>query len=94
MNILNKAAKAVPGRWHKGGISDGRGNYCAVGHIINACGMHVVPNEIMQTVNTLASEMSNGKYGHVANFNDDPDTTEEDIITLLEKGAIRLDERL
>lgn len=107
MNPFREAAKNLPGHWHKGDYADGQGNYCAAGHVFKAMGYTDFDicsgaadvrqtttkpylDEIFQQV---SFEFSNGQTRYVAEINDDPTTTEDDIVAFLEKAAVRLDEK-
>lgn len=49
---------------------------------------------VFEFVNNVVREFTNGRFEFVADFNDDDRTTEEDVVALLEKAAVRWDERI
>lgn len=104
-NVFARAANNLPGHWFKGGYADGAGNFCALGHIALARGFDanrlydfdeddVFDTSETELLNSLAREMSNGDYQYIADFNDADDTTEADVVTLLEKAAVRIEENV
>lgn len=107
MNALYKAAQSLPGHWHQGDYADGRGNYCAAGHWLKAIGYtdkqmdFAEPetdedtNAMCALLNKVAIELFPDRgFQFIAEVNDHPDTTEEDMVTVLEKAAVRWDERV
>lgn len=105
MNAFTIAAKNLPGHWYKGDYADGEGNYCALGHIalargVNANNLYDLDESIafldgeVELLNSLAREMSNGEYQFIADFNDAEYTSEEDIVALLEKAAVKVEENV
>lgn len=104
-NVFAQAAKNLPGHWFKGDYGDGAGNFCALGHIANVKGYSdlydidvdeakVFVESETDILNNLAKEMSNGRYQFIADFNDADETTEDDVVTLLEKAAVRFEENV
>lgn len=102
MNPIREGAKNLPGHWHKGSMRDGKGNFCGLGHVQN-----VLINDKIEfgkawaIMNQVAHEqypdrISENDLGPCAfaEFNDHPDTTEAEVVTVMEKAAVRLDEEL
>lgn len=105
-NIIRKAAESLPGHWHKGSIYGGGDKYCAVGHMYKNAGFEFASDGTISKgddyeqlrkawdfVTGVVLEFTNGKYDELPDFNDAADTTEEDIVALLEKAAVKWDEQ-
>lgn len=107
MNIIREAMKSLPGHWHKGGLTDRNGNYCGLGHIINAFDLtglditgHTSAVDVYYLLDIKAKEMFPDRLGNentaasaaFPQVNDHPDTTEEDILAVMEKAAIAWEE--
>lgn len=102
MNPIRKALENLPGRWHKGSLTDRRGNYCGIGHVLCAAQQLGITdtNPLGDLLNEVAHEQfpdrtqrapwSNGPT--FADFNDCGDTTEEEVIMVMEKAAIKWEE--
>lgn len=106
-NIIAQAAKNLPGHWHKGSYGDGKGNFCAYGHVANAAGLTLYEmseglsytpelERATDILNRLSGEMfpDRATQPFIAEFNDHLDTTEEDAVSLLEKAAVEWDEHI
>ena len=102
-NTIRKAADSLPGHWLKGNLSDNNGNYCAVGHLYRAFGADEncsfdedadvdLFHRQWAFVEQVVDEFTNGEFDDIPAFNDDPTTTEADVVALLEKAAVRWDE--
>lgn len=107
MNVIREALPKVPGHWHQGSLNDGRGNFCGIGHvrqvmenngieIDNTSGLFFKISKIM---NEVAGEQYPERAVYnlsdmysFANFNDHPDTTEDEVVAVMEKAAVRFDE--
>jgi len=106
MNEIAVAAQNLPGHWYKGRLSDGQGNFCGVGHLSNAfgdmsqtydstafiryCKMHKLLGKVAreQFPERLDEDQT------FPRFNDHPDTTEDEVVAVMEKAAIRWDEQV
>jgi hypothetical protein len=99
-NPIRKAMQNLPGHWHKGNYADGQGNFCGLGHVGNVLGYsslndittsHV--SEVQKTFDLLHNVAAE-QYGvwSFPEFNDREDTTEEQVLALMEKAAIKWDE--
>ena len=99
-NLIRKAVERLPGHWHKGGLQDHKGNFCGVGHLwqVGELADYTVVDECQNLMNMTAGELFPDRAGKVipafATFNDHPDTTEDEVIAVMEKAAIRWDERV
>lgn len=108
MNAVRKAIENLPGHWYKGGLMDGDGNFCGLGHVSNALAEETSQNaRYVDMVYKMMSEVAKEMYPDRINayvdeagmcafpsFNDHNDTTESDVLAVLEKVAIKLDERV
>jgi hypothetical protein len=103
MNVIREAAKRLPGHWYQGWFSDGDGNHCGLGHISEvAAEQNIVWGNTLEVLNAVAREqypervVRSATYPNAAfsEFNDHADTTEEEVVAVMEKAAVRLDETL
>lgn len=106
MNYIRKAAERLPGHWYKGGLKDNHGNYCGIGwlELMHKEAKTVDVNaEGWWPQGTLMDEVAMELYYDrvvidnmrpFAVFNDHPDTTEDEVIAVMEKAAIRWDEQV
>jgi len=106
MNGLREAAENLPGRWYKGFYGDDEGNFCAVGHLRNAfgwddeAGFREIGRDTLsefhaqiRLLNEVSQEMFPERSGHnIVNFNDHPQTTEDEILSVFEKAAVKWEE--
>jgi hypothetical protein len=107
MNPIRKAAENLPGHWFKGDYGDGQGNYCAVGHLLVAAGQdpeRVVEGmsdedsliHEIRLLNKSAEELFPKRvdftFERIADFNDHDDTTEEEVLLVMNRAADLLDE--
>ena len=106
--VLREAAKNVPGHWMQGFYGDGAGNYCAVGHIAKALGMDVdgyvkgerrepVWDDDVEALALALGEVILEQYPesvgyHVPNWNDAEGRTEEEVVAMFEKAAVKAEE--
>lgn len=107
MNIISEALTTLPGNWCQGRLEDNQGNMCVMGHLNRSiagldyysdfsrshreyCKTYAVIKEVGREQFperwTKAMDMS------LTIFNDHPDTTEEDVILVMEKAAIKMEE--
>lgn len=104
MNAFEKMLETLPGHWHQGSLSDKKGNYCVVGHLRKALGLNTIsgwPLDALEAVDFLETKIvemypdrPSAGWDPVPAFNDHPDTTEEDVIAVVEKAAIGWEERI
>ena len=102
MNIIRTALSTVPGNWCKFQLTNSEGKHCGIGHVIMAydpmvhgnLGSHDAVVEMVKVAKEQYPERLSEDYPVYTDFNDHPDTTEADVIAVMEKAAVRLDERL
>jgi len=102
MNYIRKALERLPGRWYKGGLGDGAGNWCGIGHLQEVAPFRNAHDYGQQQMDKVAEEQYPDRLGSkdgagfqlvpFAAFNDHPDTTEDEVIAVMEKAAILWDE--
>lgn len=95
MNPIREAMNNLSGHWYKGGLSDGNGNNCGLGHVLRVSGStydaaRCIMNNVAYEQYPDRSNFDNLKG--FASFNDHPDTTEEEVLAVMEKAAIKWDE--
>lgn len=93
-----KAARAIVAKgWHKGGITDGKGNYCAVGAMnmvlhgtaawawVDDGGFRRRRDQMMDAVNAqIPSHLV------IADYNDARSTTKQDVLDVFDKAIANL----
>lgn len=104
MNIIDRAASNLKGHWYQGGMYDGEGNACAVGHLVSVGFSHDSYRDAVRISHRVAAEqfpdrLNHGnpliaKSGALIVVNDHPDTTEEDVLKIFEKASIEFDSRV
>ena len=101
MNIIDKALSNLPGHWYQGGLGDDNGNFCGIGHILYATPYEGSADNAINLMSEVAKEQyseridpDNRHTCKFAQFNDHPDTTEAEVIAVMEKASVRLDERI
>lgn len=109
INTIRKAIEVLAGSgWAKGTFCDDERRHCIQGALYEVHGLLALDDRPM--TGALTPEMANDvalvngvieaqypeRFGAagVARFNDHPETTIDDVITVLEKAAIRKDERI
>ena len=98
-DILRSAADLIrTGGLTKNQLEDGTGAHCAVGAIL-ARGSIGCWSELDRLADEMYPDRARPEGSWLAvpslvNFNNHPDTTAEDVITVLEKAAIALEERV
>jgi hypothetical protein len=91
---LRAAAELIRTKGHcKHELHDDEGRYCAVGAIFAVtAGLDSLP----PFLNSISGELFPGQFEYgqenLVCFNNHPDTTAEDVISVLEKAAARLEE--
>jgi len=108
-NTIREAIKVLSRTgWAKDAFTDAAGRHCIQGALYEAHGLR--PFDGRQIAVPLTCEMADdvrlvneviaaqfpertGGVG-VSRFNDHPDTTVEDVVRVMEKAAVRMDERV
>ena len=105
MNPIREALKNLPGHWYQGDMENEDGTACCgLGWLARAESNYNL--SIMEKIDSgdfmdkVAFEQypdravdPEGDLRYFAAFNDHPDTTEDEVIAVMEKAAIRWDER-
>ena len=100
MNVIREAAHRLPGNWHQGSIYGGHDNYCGLGWVDKVAKEQgvdetwslwtlmgeVAREQFPERINPFADEVA------FAQFNDHRATTEDEVVAVMEKAAVRLDE--
>jgi hypothetical protein len=102
MNVIERAARNLPGRWHKGSLTDNNDNWCGIGHVLVEAESVDEATEARKFMDAVASEqfperavvLEGGVKGTFAMFNDHSDTTEDEVVAVMEKAAVLLDEQI
>lgn len=101
MNPIAEAVKNLPGHWFQGDFGDWEGNYCGFGHLQNVYieNGQQCDQATFDLLNDVAGELfpDRAAYGAIFSFpafNDHVDTTEEDVVAVMEKAAVRYDEQV
>lgn len=96
--IFDRAADRLRGRWMKGDLADDDGNVCTVGALL-AVGLDAaLVWEARQLLWVIVArdypDRCEGAFIEgTADFNDHPDTTEEDVLLSLKKASVEWSER-
>ena len=103
-NYIREGLKTLPGHWHQGGWRNGAGDQCGGGHVRSVIakefGEHTEFFRSMDLVFKIMGEVAYEQFPERAEvasffrFNDHPDTTEAEVIAVMEKAALLLDETL
>lgn len=102
MNPIREAAKRLPGAWYQGEMSSPDGTKCCgLGHVGNVLGSSY-SNEFLDAwsiMDKVAEEqypdrVFNSDLAMFPAFNDHPDTTEDEVVAVMEKAAVRWDEQI
>ncbi len=103
--MLRVALENVPGNWHQGNMFGDEGDSaCGLGHVNRAAltsGSFMPRSEMNAAYESMAvvageqfpERAWNSQRHTFAAFNDHPDTTEDEVIAVMEKAAIQLEER-
>lgn len=106
MNPIREAAKRLRGAWYQGDMENEDGTACCglgwVARVERSMGLDIMDKiETGDLMDTVAFEQypdraidDNGDLRYFAAFNDHPDTTEDEVIAVMEKAAVRWDERV
>ena len=102
MNPIREAIKTLPGRWTKGSMHGDEGS-CGLGHVMNQV-RKMDDVRVYSKIRNLMSEVAEEQFPErvrardgrcaFAQFNDHKDTTEGEVIAVMEKSAVRFDERV
>lgn len=102
MNIIEKAIASLPGHWIKGHLEIGD-SHCAIGHLAKAARDSILPVPLEHLTTALASmsavvleqypdRLEGSDLGPIAQFNDHPDTTETEVLAVMEKASVKFNE--
>lgn len=87
MNVIDQAAERLRGHWMQGRYNDENGNMCLLG------AMNWYHKQFAPACGFIVHELrAIGYIDGIADFNDDPSTTEEDVLLLMKRASARLDE--
>jgi hypothetical protein len=103
LNEIQRAARRLPGHWYKGDASDGNGNFCGIGHLLEVMGLPLIePNSEELSAKSLRvrrmiaclNQAAEDKFperasDEFAGFNDHEDTTEADVVAVMELAGER-----
>lgn len=100
LNEIQRAARNLPGHWYQGDTSDGKGNYCGIGHVLQVMEMPTdapsVNRDLAEKVRQMVlvmDEAAGDKFPdrgeEFAAFNDHHDTTEDEVIAVMELAGER-----
>lgn len=90
IEFMKSARQRVENGWHQGALHDGYGNVCAVGALhedINDMGASPFVRYGHELLNNAAFKRG---YISAAHFNDDPETTQQDVLDLYDEIIERL----
>ncbi len=82
--------------WTQGEYSNYQGNVCAIGALERVAMKNMAIGQaglVQQELDAKAHEMSNGEFDRVQSFNDDRNTTKQDVLNLFDKVTIGLEEK-
>lgn len=93
-NVLKTMRNILADHWYKGGITDGNGNFCIMGAMNIACfGSHHLPpldfwedDTRDEPCKLLQAHLPARFEGNIAAFNDAPDITHTDVLTLIDEA--------
>lgn len=104
MNIVREAASNLKGHWLQGKMRDGD-NRCGIGWLCETAKQTKLNDQVLLGLSFM-TEVVREQYPErldgpeissippFAKFNDHPHTTEDDVVAVMEKAAVRLDEEL
>lgn len=94
---LQGAREIVRGHWHKGALSDGHGNFCAVGAIRQSItGQPTVTmatpelSRVIAAESAVSAKLTEEHSFSIADFNDAPATVQQDVLNLFDKALAEL----
>ena len=108
-NTIREAIRVLNGAgWAKQTFTDQAGRHCLQGALFEAHGVHATETERLgkavrgvlaadvALVNEVIRDQFPERFGAVgvSRFNDHPETTEADVILVMEKAAVRKDEQV
>lgn len=100
-NVFRTARENLPGHWMKGDFTDNQGNFCVLGHIAVALGeqngnFDEMPDEITKPYHTVLSDIIDEQYHafgrYPVDFNDGEETTEDDVVMVLDRAIAYCEE--
>lgn len=100
MNIIRQALAGVQGHWCKDEMRDGYGNYCGLGHVARLTHNSTQDERFeaaAEFMNAAAVDKFPNRAGldswlsSFANFNDHGETSEADVMAVMELAADRWD---
>jgi hypothetical protein len=101
MNPIRKAIKTLPGHWHQGSAFGPNNTACGLGHLHRATVKSNLDLNLYCPASKLMSDAAIDKFpervggepgpGAFPNFNDHPETTEDEVIAVMELAADRWD---
>jgi hypothetical protein len=78
--------------WCKGALSNIYGDVCLAGAIAQVTGGFILNLPVLAALRETLTGRTDGS-GSLVHFNDNPNTTKQDVLDLIEKTAIRLEEQ-
>lgn len=85
--VLLKAADTLAERgWCQGGLSDAQGRYCAIGAIRKVTNWSL-GKDARSAVHRLMDHIETDQYYGIADWNDAPERTAEDVILAMKRAA-------
>jgi len=100
MNIVYRTLDTIKGNWYKGPQGPG-GTKCVMAHLIDnsdyelkdyAKARDILNDVVIEQFPDRTYDLGIRSYHSVVKFNDHPDTTEDDVVAVLEKAAVKYDE--
>lgn len=104
MNPVREGIEILRGHHFKGGYGDGHGNVCGFGalnKVVTGDAFQDMEDENSETLYNLMNQVAGEQFPerrceggiyHFVHFNDHDDTTEEDVIMVMDKVAVAYDE--
>lgn len=103
MNPIRIAMERLPGKWYQGDLCGPNESYCGLGHVHNVyMEVHgdIIPDDVWELMDNTAKEQYPDRIDEsdskslFAMFNDHEDTTEDEVLAILEKVAVKVDEHV
>lgn len=105
MDLIQKVKGSLPGNWHKGSYTDlDSGNRCVIGwlyyhdaqnhqsNVHSSCNVETFRMVLADIAEEQFPDRVTDLLDHIIEVNDHPDTTEDDIMMILEKAEVRMEE--
>lgn len=93
MNLIDKARESLAGNWHQGSYDGPNGTGCVLNHFDRATGGRTIKSPHFETWLFVDSFARTEAGTNIYAFNDDPSTTEEDMLLFLKKASVAYDEQ-